>query len=196
MAALRHGEYARRSRAVLPALPLPGSLVVTSHTTGPALWRIARDTVIVMFLVAFLCGSATPSRFLHSARRDERRAGAASPFQPCLTIEYRTVFLSWFALPLLEANGFGRLASVLYFFARIAAVRVRPDCNVPMAWACYGYGTYLQQPHDCPGYAAIVALAVPAPGRVLRAVHHACHLLHHPGLWLQRSRRCHRDTPA
>jgi hypothetical protein len=31
-------------------------------------------------------------------------------------MEYRTVFLSWFALlPLLEANGLGRLAPVLYF---------------------------------------------------------------------------------
>jgi len=37
-------------------------------------------------------------------------------FSLASTIEYRTIFLSWFALlPLIEANGLGRLSYVLYF---------------------------------------------------------------------------------
>jgi hypothetical protein len=92
-------------------------LVVTlvggkSGVADPAL-----DAVITMFLVAFLwwIGGA----FLISFLPSEERAGAPAPrvhFSLATTLEYRTVFLSWFALlPLLQANGLGRLAPVLWF---------------------------------------------------------------------------------
>lgn len=77
----------------------------------------ALDTVITMFLIAFLwwIGGA----FLISYLPSEEMAGGLAPrvhFSLATTLEYRTVFLSWFALlPLLEANGLARLAPVLYF---------------------------------------------------------------------------------
>ena len=44
-------------------------------------------------------------------------------FSLASTIEYRTVFLSWFALlPLLEANGFGRISHILYFLVPASLV--------------------------------------------------------------------------
>ena len=92
-------------------------LVVTlvRDRTGAA--DTALDTVITMFLVAYLwwIGGAFLISYLPSAEK----AGGAAPgihFSLATTLEYRTVFLSWFALlPLLQANGLGRLAPVLYF---------------------------------------------------------------------------------
>jgi hypothetical protein len=75
------------------------------------------DNVVVMFLVAYLwwIGNAFLISFL--PHRDP--SGDLVPrvhFSLALTIEYRTVFLSWFALlPLIEANGLGRISPVLYF---------------------------------------------------------------------------------
>jgi len=75
------------------------------------------DVVIVMFLVAYLwwVGGA----FLISYIPHKDTCGDLAPrvhFSLASTMEYRTVFLSWFALlPLLEADGLGRLAPVLYF---------------------------------------------------------------------------------
>lgn len=80
--------------------------------TDPAL-----DTVVVMFLVAFLwwIGGA----FLISFIPHEETSGDLMPrihFSLATTLEYRTVFLSWFALvPLLEANGLGRLTPIIDF---------------------------------------------------------------------------------
>src|SRR5581483_2668311 len=68
---------------------------------------VTLDIVIAMFLVAYLywVGSA----FLISFLPHVRTTGALVQrvhFSLALTIEYRTVFLSWFALlPLLEAYG-------------------------------------------------------------------------------------------
>jgi hypothetical protein len=92
-------------------------LVVTlvRDRTGAA--DTALDIVITMFLVAYLwwIGGAFLISYLPSAEE----AGGAAPgihFSLATTLEYRTVFLSWFALlPLLQANGLGRLAPVLYF---------------------------------------------------------------------------------
>jgi hypothetical protein len=92
-------------------------LVVTLARDRPGIVESSLDTVIVMFLVAFLwwVGNA----FLISYIPHDETSGKLVPrihFSLASTIEYRTVFLSWFALlPLLEANGFGRLAGVLYF---------------------------------------------------------------------------------
>jgi hypothetical protein len=75
------------------------------------------DIVIVMFLVAYLwwVGGA----FLISYLPNKETSGDLVPrvhFSLATTMEYRTVFLSWFALlPLLQADGLGRLAPVLYF---------------------------------------------------------------------------------
>ena len=70
-----------------------------------------------MFLVAFLFGVG--SAFLISYMPHVDTSGDLVPrvhFSLASTIEYRTVFISWFALlPLLQANELGRLAYVLYF---------------------------------------------------------------------------------
>jgi hypothetical protein len=92
-------------------------LVVTlaRERTGAA--DTALDTVITMFLVAYLwwIGGA----FLISYLPSSEKAGGVAPrvhFSLATTLEYRTVFMSWFALlPLMQANGLGRLAPVLYF---------------------------------------------------------------------------------
>ena len=92
-------------------------LVVTLARDRPGVADSSLDTVIVMFLVAYLwwVGNA----FLITYIPHEETSGDLVPrvhFSLASTIEYRTVFLSWFALlPLLEANGLGRLAYVLYF---------------------------------------------------------------------------------
>jgi hypothetical protein len=92
-------------------------LVVTLARDRPGVANSSLDTVIVMFLVAYLwwVGNA----FLITYIPHEETSGDLVPrvhFSLASTVEYRTVFLSWFALlPLLEANGLGRLAYVLYF---------------------------------------------------------------------------------
>lgn len=75
------------------------------------------DTVVVMFLVAFLwwIGGA----FLISFVPHDEASGDLMPrihFSLSTTLEYRTVFLSWFALvPLLDANGLGHLTPIVDF---------------------------------------------------------------------------------
>lgn len=92
-------------------------LVVTLAHDRPGRAEISLDTVVVMFLVSYLywVGAAFLISYLP-------RAGTSGDlvqrvhFSLATTIEYRTVFLSWFALlPLLQANGLGRLSPVLYF---------------------------------------------------------------------------------
>lgn len=92
-------------------------LVVTLARDRPTVIDASLDNVVVMLLVAYLfwVGSA----FLISFLPNVDSTGDLIPrvhFSLATTIEFRTVFLSWFALlPLLEANGLGRLAPVLYF---------------------------------------------------------------------------------
>jgi len=75
------------------------------------------DTVVVMFIVAyfFYVGNA----FLISYLPHPEASGNLVPrvhFSLASTIEYRTLFVSWFALrPLLETYGLGRTADVLAF---------------------------------------------------------------------------------
>jgi hypothetical protein len=88
-------------------------------------------------------------------------------FSLASTIEYRTVFLSWFALlPLLEANGFGHLAYVLYFLLPASLLLG----SVIVAMAADGLGllrvweTYLSAAVATGlalAYATIVAFVVP-----------------------------------
>ena len=97
-------------------------LVVTlsRERTGGA--QISLDTVIVMFLVAYLywVGASFLISFLPHVRTggdfvQRLHFGLAS------TIEYRTIFLSWFALlPLLQANGLSNLAPILYFLLPVS----------------------------------------------------------------------------
>ena len=96
-----------------------------------------------MFLVAYLwwVGNA----FLISYIPHDETSGELVPrvhFSLASTIEYRTVFLSWFALlPLLEANGLGRLSHVLYFL--LPASLFSDPCSsqwLPMAWVSCGFG--------------------------------------------------------
>jgi hypothetical protein len=92
-------------------------LVVTLARERSGAADAALDIVIAMFLVAYLwwVGGA----FLISYIPHPDTSGDFVPrvhFSLATTMEYRTVFLSWFALlPLLQANGLGRLAPVLYF---------------------------------------------------------------------------------
>jgi hypothetical protein len=71
-----------------------------------------------MFLVAYLywVGSAFLISYLPDARTSGGHFVQRVHFSLASTIEYRTVFLSWFALlPLLQANALGRLVPILYF---------------------------------------------------------------------------------
>ena len=92
-------------------------LVVTLARDRPGIAESSLDTVIVMFLVAYLwwVGNA----FLISYMPHGDLSGDLVPrvhFSLASAIECRTVFLSWFALlPLLEANGLGRISHILYF---------------------------------------------------------------------------------
>jgi len=92
-------------------------LVVTLARARSGIAESSLDTVIVMFLVAYLwwVGNAFLFSYMpHGDLSDELvpRIHLSLAF----TIEYRTVFLSWFALlPLLEANELGRISHILYF---------------------------------------------------------------------------------
>jgi hypothetical protein len=144
-------------------------LVVTFAWDRPDVIGNSLDTVIVMFLVAYLwwVGGA----FLISYMPHVDTSGDLVPrvhFSLASTIEYRTVFVSWFALlPLLEANGLGRLAYVLYFLLPASLA----FGSVLIAMAADGLGllrfkeTYLSAAVATflvLAYAAIVEFAVPA----------------------------------
>jgi hypothetical protein len=101
----------------LAGFAFTGVVLVVTLAQRTSAFQSSLDNVVVMFSVAYLfwVGSAFLISFLpHS--------GASGDFVPrvhfslATTIEFRTVFLSWFALlPLLEANGLGRLTPVLAF---------------------------------------------------------------------------------
>jgi hypothetical protein len=144
-------------------------LVVTLARDRPGVADHSLDTVIVMFLVAYLwwIGNA----FLITYIPHEETSGDLVPrvhFSLASTMEYRTVFVSWFALlPLLEANGLGRLAFVLYFLLPASLL-----CgSVLISMAADGLGllrfreTYFSAAVGTVlalGYAAIVASAIPS----------------------------------
>jgi hypothetical protein len=143
-------------------------LVVTLAHDRPAVARSPLDAVIVMFLVAYiwLVGNA----FLVSYILDNKTSGELVPrlhFGLAATIEYRTVFLSWFALlPLLEANGLGHLSYALYFLlpasllcGAVLIAMAADSLGLVRAWetlflAAVGLVLAL-------GYAAIVAFVTP-----------------------------------
>ena len=143
-------------------------LVVTLARDRPGIGGSSLDTVIVMFLVAYLwwVGNA----FLISYIPHDETSGELVPrvhFSLASTIEYRTVFLSWFALlPLLEANGLGRLSHILYFllpasllFGSVLIAMAADGLGLVRVWETYfsaAVGTVLAL-----GYTAIVAFAVP-----------------------------------
>jgi hypothetical protein len=144
-------------------------LVVTLARDRPGVADHSLDTVIVMFLVAYLwwIGNA----FLITYIPHEETSGDLVPrvhFSLASTMEYRTVFLSWFALlPLLEANGLGRLAYVLYFL--LPASLLFGSALISMAVDGLGLlrfrGTYFSAAVGTVlalGYTAIVAFAIPS----------------------------------
>jgi hypothetical protein len=141
-------------------------LVVTLSRDRPGVADHSLDIVIVMFLVAYLwwIGNA----FLITYTFHTKRRAATVHFSLASTMEYRTVFVSWFALlPLLEANGLGRLAFVLYFLLPVSLL-----CgSVLISMAADGLGllrfreTYFSAAVGTVlalGYAAIVASAIPS----------------------------------
>lgn len=143
-------------------------LVVTLARTGSGAAGSSLDTVVVMFLVSYLwwIGNA----FLISYIPHVETSGELVPrvhFSLASTIEYRTVFLSWFALlPLLEANGLGRLSYVLYFLLPASLlcgsmlIAMAADglglLRIGEAYFSAAIGLVLAL-----GYAAIVTFAVP-----------------------------------
>lgn len=143
-------------------------LVVSLARDRPGAAGTSLDTVVVMYLVAYLwwVGNA----FLMSYIPHETTSGDLVPrvhFSLASTMEYRTVFLSWFALlPLLEANGLGRLAYVLYILLPGSLL----FGSVLIAMAADGVGllrfrqTYLSAAVATVlalGYAALVAFVMP-----------------------------------
>ena len=92
-------------------------LIVSFANNHAGAAAAARDTVVVMFVVAYFyyVGNA----FLISYAPNPATAGDVVPrvhFSLASTIEYRTLFVSWFALmPLLEANGLVQPARVLSY---------------------------------------------------------------------------------
>lgn len=92
-------------------------LIVTIARDRSGIAESSLDTVIVMFLVAYLWWVGNAFLICYIPHAD--MSGELVPrvhFSLASTIEYRTVFLSWFALlPLLEANGLGRISYILYF---------------------------------------------------------------------------------
>ena len=144
-------------------------LIVTLARDRPGISESPLDTVIVMFLVAYLwwVGNA----FLISYLPHGDVSGDFVPrvhFSLASTIEYRTVFLSWFALlPLLEANGLGRISHILYFLLPASLL----FGSVLISMAADGLGllrvseTYLSAAVATVlalAYAGIVAFAAPA----------------------------------
>jgi hypothetical protein len=144
-------------------------LVVTLARDRPSVADSSLDTVIVMFLVAYLwwVGNA----FLITYIPHKETSGDLVPrvhFSLASAIEYRTVFLSWFALlPLLEANGLGRLVHILYFLLPASLL----FGSVLIAMAADGLGllrfgeTYFSAAVSMVlalGYAAIVVFAIPS----------------------------------
>lgn len=144
-------------------------LVVTlvRDQTGAA--DAALDIVITMFLVAFLwwIGCAFLISYLPSGQTSEGLA-ARVHFSLATTLEYRTVFLSWFALlPLLQANGLGRLAPVVDFL--LPASLLFGSVLVSMAFDGLGlmkaWETYLSAAIGMSvtmGYAGLVMFAFPS----------------------------------
>jgi hypothetical protein len=143
-------------------------LIVTFSRDRPGTVDGALDAVIVMFLVAFLwwIGNA----FLLTYIPHPKTSGDFVPrvhFALASTIEYRTVFLSWFALlPLLDANGLGRLDPILYFllpasllFGSVVIAMAADSLGFLRLWETYfsaAVGTILAL-----GYTGLVAFAIP-----------------------------------
>jgi hypothetical protein len=99
-------------------------LVVTLARDHAVTSQIELDSVVVMFLVAYLywVGASFLISYLP-------HAGVSGDFVQRIhfslasNIEYRTVFLSWFALlPLLQANGLAELTPILYYLIPISLV--------------------------------------------------------------------------
>ncbi len=144
-------------------------LVVSLARDRPGVVGSSLDTVIVMFLVAYLWGVG--NAFLISYMPHVDTSGDLVPrvhFSLASTIEYRTVFVSWFALlPLLEANGIGRLADVLYFllpaslvFGSVLISMAADGLGLLRVWETYlsaAVATILAL-----AYTAIVVFVVPA----------------------------------
>jgi hypothetical protein len=143
-------------------------LVVTLAQGRPGVAENSLDTVVVMFLVAFLFGVG--NAFLITYMPHVDTSGDLVPrvhFSLASTIEYRTVFISWFALlPLLQANGLGRLAYVLYFvlpasllFGSVLVSMAADGLGLLRVWETYlsaAVGAALAL-----AYTAIVAFALP-----------------------------------
>ena len=143
-------------------------LVVTFAHEQSGVAGSSLDTVIVMFLVAYVwwVGNAFLISYMPHADTSGELVQRVH-FSLYSTIAYRTVFLSWFALlPLLQANGLGRLAYVLYFLLPASllfgsvliamAVDVLGLLRIRETYLSAAVGTVLTL-----AYAAIVAFAFP-----------------------------------
>jgi hypothetical protein len=135
--------------------------------SGAAL--VSLDTVITMFLIAYLfcIGVAFLISYLPHAGTSGDLVQRIH-FSLASTIEYRTVFLSWFALlPLLQANDLGRLVPILYVLLPVSLglgsilLAMSTDglglLRIGEIYFSAAVGTVLSL-----GYAALVAFAAPS----------------------------------
>jgi hypothetical protein len=107
--------------AGLAGFAITGLVLIAALTRERSIDSSAFDTAIVMFVIAYLyyIGNAFLISFLPTTDDFVPRVH----FSLATTIEYRTVFLSWFALhPLLQAYGLERPADVLAVLLPISLV--------------------------------------------------------------------------
>ncbi len=110
--------------AGLAGFSITGLVLILTLTRGGAASSDAFDTVVVMLLIAFLfyIGNA----FLISYLPHAEQSGDLVPrihFSLASTIEYRCVFISWFALrPLVDVYGLDRPADVLAVLLPVSLV--------------------------------------------------------------------------
>jgi hypothetical protein len=144
-------------------------LIVTLARNRPGVAESSLDTVVVMFLVAYFwwIGNAFLISYMPHGDVSVNFVQRVH-FSLASTIEYRTVFLSWFALlPLLEANGLGRISHILYFllpasllFGSVLISMAADGLGLLRVWETYfsaAIATVLVLT-----YAGIVAFVVPA----------------------------------
>lgn len=108
----------------LAGFSITALVLILTLTRGGAAATDAFDTVVVMVLVAFLFYIGTA--FLISYLPHAERSGDFVPrvhFSLATTIEYRCVFISWFALrPLMDVYGLDRPADVLAVLLPVSLV--------------------------------------------------------------------------
>jgi hypothetical protein len=147
--------------AGLAGFAITGLVLIATLTRGGRTSSAAFDTVVVMFLIAYLFYIGTA--FLISYLPHPERSGELVPrihFSLATTIEYRSVFISWFALrPLMDVYGLDRPADVLAVLLPVSLVLG----STLVAMVTDGLGLIrIVETYFCAGVAAVLALGYAA----------------------------------